>query len=527
MPRRSDQSWVFARLSQLPLWQHFLDVASPEQHVMVSGLIQYAAPVLDRVIETFPTYTLHNHVHAENVVHLMGELLGTELEKLSGLEAAMLILASYFHDIGMVFTNSELADIPNEPRFSEFLDVYLDAFVAFSQTGSLSPEIAERYCRWCHADRASNYLDLAESEGRASLMWGVVPLKAYLSHLCQSHSLHAAYLKDDTRFPINFLGECDLCFCGLLLRLADILDFDNSRSPESVYHLLGIERQETSRHTLSDVEWRKHLAAEGFAFPKGIVRSSNYKVGFIAGPTSPAVEYDVRHFLNIIEQEFSACSQVIRFSSEKWRDFPLPGNIDRSNIISNGYKYGEYLFSIDHTNVLNLFMGENLYDDPYVFIRELLQNAIDATRHRLHFERCMGRNEFNPGSITVTEWRDADGYQWIRVDDFGMGMDEHIINEFMLKVGKSYYESPEFQADLVRYSRPGTPLFKPISRFGIGLLSCFIVGDRMEVNTLRVPMHEGKAYPIRLSLPGLHGFYTLQSGDCTPAAMPSATGGEQ
>lgn len=90
-------------VEQLLLWQHLKKTAPLDAASNVERLVREAAPLLDRVVETFPTYTLHNSRHALNVAALVGELLGEEgLAKLRPLEAAMLLLGAYYHDIGMV-----------------------------------------------------------------------------------------------------------------------------------------------------------------------------------------------------------------------------------------------------------------------------------------------------------------------------------------------------------------------------------------------------------------------------------------
>ena len=91
-------------------------------------------------------------------------------------------------------------------------------------------------------------------------------------------------------------------------------------------------------------------------------------------------------------------------------------------------------------------MGENLYQDRYVFIRELIRNAIDTSRYREYYEHAHGHRSFKAKPIRVTEWRDAEGRLWVRFDDFGMGMDETIIREHLLKVGSSYYQTAKFRA---------------------------------------------------------------------------------
>jgi HSP90 family molecular chaperone len=75
-------------------------------------------------------------------------------------------------------------------------------------------------------------------------------------------------------------------------------------------------------------------------------------------------------------------------------------------------------------------MGENIYSDRYVFVRELLQNAIDTTRHRVYYEQSTSSHRYEPRPIRVSDWEDEAGYQWIRIDDDGMGMDETLVRNF-------------------------------------------------------------------------------------------------
>lgn len=506
---------------ELALWKR-LASASDKQRAMVSDRVGEAAALLSRVIETFPTYTLHDATHAENVVHLMSQLLGTASEKLTPLEAAMLILAAYYHDIGMVFDLASRQDLTKEKSdWEAFLQNDADAFVAVAEKGEVTPEIAERYCRWRHADRVFVHLNGLPN---SSLMWDSVCLREWLGQLCVSHNRDAVAVQTDDHLQVDFLTQADLRFCAILLRLADILDFDNSRSPEAVYKYLGLARRETARTQVSDVEWRKHLCSDGFEFPRK--KRDGYELGFVAGPDHPAVEHDVRRFLETIEGELERCSGLLRTCSDKWRDFPLPGHISRHNIKSNGYRYGEYRFSLDQDQIINTLMGENIYENPYVFVRELLQNAMDTSRHREYLERGRGRADFKSDAIAVSDWFDADGYHWVRFDDFGVGMDESIIREHLLKVGCSFYTTARFKADLLRAMPGGAGGFLPISRFGIGLLSCFIVSDRVEISTLRQRADGTADEPVRLSLDGTSGFYTLQTPKLPPRPMPGPGGDE-
>ncbi len=488
-------------LENTNLWKAFAKKADDKQRVMVKDVCNHAASLLDLIRDTFPTYTLHNRIHAINVIGLMGRLLNDHLQDLSALEGAILILSAYCHDVGMVFTDEERKHLDSDPEFKRFLREYPEASVILENSQDVSEDVAEWYCRWIHPDRVFKFL---KSRGD-TLRWGIMPITEKLGYVCRSHGYDSGELIDNDKFPTDYLEDTDLKFCALILRLADILDFDNSRSPEEVYKYLGIERNSSIREENSDTEWKKHLVSQGFSFTHN---KDNITLKLNASPNDPTVEYDVRKFLDIIETELHKCRGVLKQCSDKWKNFPLPLSINRNGISSNGYRYGEYRFVLDQQKVPELLMGENLYNDPFVFVRELIQNAIDTSRHRLFYEKNQGVTNFSPKPIEVYSWLDDQGFQWVRIDDFGMGMTEEIIKNYFLKVGESYYQSNSFRASTMAARKHGSQDFVPISRFGIGILSCFIVCDRIEVSTRHF---ESNSNAIRLSLPGLHSFYILQS----------------
>jgi hypothetical protein len=230
--------------------------------------------------------------------------------------------------------------------------------------------------------------------------------------------------------------------------------------------------------------------------------------------------------LDLIDGELRECGSLLTTCSDRWRHFVLPGSVDRRGIKPNGYKYGEYRFTLEQNQILDLLMGENLYEERYVFVRELLQNAIDTSRHREFIERAAGNTSFQAAPIQVSDWDDNEGYHWVRFDDFGVGMNESIIKDFLLKVGRSFYSSAQFRAELIKAQRKHSGDFVPISRFGIGLLSCFMAGDRVELFSVRKSENGKPREPVRLSLNGLHGFYTLQTPPLPLTALPSNAGVE-
>lgn len=504
---------------QTKIWKHFIKVTkkNPEKQTLIEGLVDDAIGILDKISETFPTYTLHNGQHQLNILNLFGKLLSTKIKEVNALEAAILILSAFYHDIGMVFTKEEKEDLRNETYFNDFLSQNNRAKLNIDEYNGISNATAEWYCRWSHAKRVWKYLEPLDTR----LEWEGTPLREALANVCLSHNEATEWIKGDT-LDTEFWGCADLKFCAILLRLADVLDFDDTRAPAYLFQFLGLDNPTTRGEEISQQEWQKHIASKGFSFDKWSV-DNHYTITYKAAPEDPSVEQDIRDFLTYIERELNQCTSVLNFCSERWINFKLPNTIDKKNIKSKGYTFGDFKFSLDQEQVLSLLMGESLYDDKFVCIRELLQNAIDTSRHRKFHEQNQGNSDFEPDAIDVDTWYDPEGYRWIRIDDYGMGMTHEQISNFFLKVGNSYYNSDEFKVDKLKYKKTNTD-FTPVSRFGIGILSCFMVADVVEVNTFSINTDNKKTYPTRLSLKGLHNYYVLQTNKDLPFPMPNRDG---
>ena len=173
-------------------------------------------------------------------------------------------------------------------------------------------------------------------------------------------------------------------------------------------------------------------------------------------------------------------------------------------------------FRLDQDEIQQLLMGETLYGDPTLAIRELLQNALDALQMRdlrLKLLRKDPKAAVEPTdllpeneelAVRLTWGKDpATGQEFIRVADNGTGMTQLVLEKFFTQIGKSYYRSPDFVREqaLLR----GSGLFAtPISHFGIGILSCFMIGDRLEVRTRpgRADTKGREAFDVTVSGPG-------------------------
>jgi hypothetical protein len=268
------------------------------------------------------------------------------------------------------------------------------------------------------------------------------------------------------------------------------------------------------------------MASRGFQFPGTPTTSP---VLFMAAPPHPYIEQGIRDFIDLIDLELGASEKVSKLCSEKWLHFPFPVEVDRSAIQSINYLSGKYRFFLSEDKILTLLTGDDLYSDDFVFVRELLQNAIDTVRHRAFIEGIKNP-KFVPLPISVSFFKDAEGYHWLRMDDEGMGMSQEIIQSYLLNKGNSYYNSDLFKLERIKIREANGRDFVPISRFGIGLLSCFMTCDKIEINTCYFYENDDRSLAKnRLSIEGRGGFWVIRNDKMHHLAdrMPSEKGWEK
>jgi molecular chaperone HtpG len=114
-------------------------------------------------------------------------------------------------------------------------------------------------------------------------------------------------------------------------------------------------------------------------------------------------------------------------------------------------------FQVDLRGVVDL-LSHHLYSSPRVYVRELLQNAVDAVTARRADE---------PGAIEIA----VDG-AGLMITDEGIGLTEAQVHELLATIGRS---SKRDELGFARHEFLG--------QFGIGLLSAFMVADEVRVVT--------------------------------------------
>lgn len=122
----------------------------------------------------------------------------------------------------------------------------------------------------------------------------------------------------------------------------------------------------------------------------------------------------------------------------------------------------EHRFQVDLRGVVDL-LSHHLYASPRVFVRELLQNGTDAITAR------RAADPDSPAGRVLIEPLPGGA---LRVTDNGIGLTEAEVHTFLASVGRTS------KRDDLGFARQDY-----LGQFGIGLLSCFMVADAIEVVT--------------------------------------------
>ncbi len=493
---------------------------------LIQSVGQYSTAISKSIIINMPEYTLHDENHIFNMLYLTTKLISKEaLSKISTPDILMIILAIFLHDVGMS-PESELirawkGQLSEEESCAYMQDIavfqrYRSGFVRelqeielFHKTNQhpkaqlIEDQIVTNYIRDTHADRARKRI---AKDWTGKILYKDSDLTAILAEICFSHNENHMTLLDME--SIKLCGEDTfLCppFIAVVLRLTDIIDFDTKRTPAILFSHLTI------KNAVSLTEWVKHLSVTAWSFQRDTIT-------FSAQCSHPAIEASIRKFCDQIDEELKNCTFILANLTSEICDvecykIKLPAYVNRKKIgakvdIATGtpiYSYRDTKFTLNKRQVVDLLMGTKLYGKPEVALRELLQNSIDACLLRKSLSEIWKDNYYPHICVSLET---IDNTNYLIVDDNGIGMNQHIIDGYYTNIGQSYYTSTEFHSLMSETQKT----FKPISRFGIGILSCFMVCDNMEVETKKVLGPYQTDETIKISIEGYDSLFVITAG---------------
>lgn len=470
----------------------------------------------------FGEYTKHDITHIDRMLESLTWLIPQKTkETLTHGEWLMIVLSFYFHDLGMLVTKEEFAH-RNSTDYKSFYEKVFNGDLGTEykkKVQSLNEEqetfLYQEFVRKKHAERirlwitgkgfeklgASNpiVIELQEMLGEIEPTF-----KRDLALICESH--HLMDLDDTNKYKVKqsygtyHHEQVNLQYCAVLLRTADLLHITYDRTPSIEYYLIS------PSDPISQIEWAKQMAVKNVRAKdklnkEGIVDRSLQSdtvevIAYFNNPNKANSFFGLIDYLHYAKEQLKQANLWINSSNKKHDlayEFPYK-DIDDSLIETEGFERKLFEFVLDQQKILSLLVGHTLYNDSSVVLRELIQNSVDAIKLYNY-----DKGTISAGNNIKIHWSSSE--RKLSIIDTGTGMTQEVIENHLLKVGSSRYQDEGFKK---KY-----PFFSPISRFGIGILTCFLIADDIEILTVTEEEEKAKKISIRK----VDGKYLLQHID--------------
>lgn len=419
----------------------------------IHNLYNHVSPILENINKTFPNYTLHNIGHSVRVLQNISDLISDKISMFAELELVMIIYCSLLHDIGMFVADKEKKAII-EGKFDT-------TEIKYSAIRSLTKddiEAIQELIRPIHGERSEKYINENLHQYMKLNNAQDIHFNEYVAKICRSHNESYKWIYENLNNNIP-IGEniCNLQFIAVMLRLGDILDFDSRRAPKILY-------DSTHLGYFSDTEWQKHFFTKN---TKKIFNENGKKHVIINGLCNcPKVFRNIIKYINYIDEEIESSSKILKKAKPKISLEPKTRNL----IKPKGFQKSDLSLFMDYSAITNLLMNESLYGNKEAALREIIQNSIDActVKSKVHTDEL---NIYTPKILISFDQKN----NIITIQDNGIGMNRDVVKKYFLTVGKSYYNSKEFKFKGISYNS--------IGKYGIGFLSCFMLSNKIIVET--------------------------------------------
>ena len=406
------------------------------------------APVLEFIKTNFPGFTEHGIQHSLRIIDYINDILSDDFkDRLTDVEIFCFIMSALFHDIGMTLT-----DIEDKEKQRSCHHLY-------------AREPIIQYCE--------KYLGMYSEHRR---------IRDCVVFVCEAHGRDIEELYSDETFRKNDTIQGQRLRYGLLavlLRTGDLMDLEEGRTSEFNMHLNPSYYQ----NKISIEHHERHLELTKYNYsPEGIevgVKTSNrerYKIwnAWLKYLDNEIMYANTHYFQSIGTHDI----KKLRLPGLSFEIKPDPG----ANFLVE-----EIRFQLDEEGALWDILTKNIYTNQTDYIRELIQNAIDAVLLKYYSDESNVLEFASPRSWGVKDrvyvlYSAEKGLLY--VSDTGIGMSEEGIKNYLFKAASSGYKLKRGRSSFA---------FPAIAKFGIGFASCLTKADKIEISSQKTGEKKIKA----------------------------------
>ena len=450
-------------------------------------------PLANDISNSMPMFTDHSINHIDSLWDTASLIIGDDFP-LNPAEAFVLGGAFLLHDLGMglVAFPDGLQSIRNDPLYESFVaaakqrsagiggvDIESDEVKNAAEEEATVTVLRLRHAR--QAERLVNQEFYMSSGESFRLLENVELRTAYgpiIGRIAHSHWFNVEELL--TSFP-NILGshprhpatwEVDPLKIACILRLADAIHIDSRRAPTYLHAFRRPEGVSRDHWYFQERLTRPRLSGDRLLYTATQpFEPDEAQAWWLAYETIKMIDRE-------LHQVDALCvdTERPRFLAHAVSGAESPKRLATFIEARDWEPIDARVRVTQVESVISSLGGKELYgNSPSIAVRELISNAADSIRARII---QFGGSE---NDVVVRLWQQDETW-WLSVQDHGIGMDEGRLVSALTDFGRSGWMSDQM---LTEYPNLVGKKYKSTGKFGIGFFSVFMLGDYVEVKSLK------------------------------------------
>lgn len=388
---------------------------------------------LEYIKTTFPDFPDHGIEHSYRILDAVARILGNQICQLSDTEIFCFILSALFHDTGM-------------------------SMVGFSSKNDM---------RTKHPQNAAIVIDKYFDKAFPALQ-SKNRIKSVIKFVCKAHGLDIQEMYKNPDFvAIDTINGDDVrnSILSVLLRIGDLLDLDEQRTSWLAREFFPqIFSDEAKAHNKRHLNVQKyHCSAKSLVVEVIASNITEYKIW--------------NEWLGYLDNEILYANTHL-----KQEGFFFPGLSKQIKKDTNAnYEIEEIHFELDKEGGMWEIISKSIYTNEFDFIREVIQNAIDATLVDAYLDLDIPLAFPSPRSWALSSRATpvyvcySSSKHMLYIIDNGIGMNKPDLWNFLFKLSSTGY----------RNIKGRTFPFPSIAKYGIGFASCLINAEKIEIFTAK------------------------------------------
>lgn len=252
------------------------------------------------------------------------------------------------------------------------------------------------------------------------------------------------------------------------IRIGDLLDFHAERSCNILKkrkNQLNVQLTPASLETMLQQVKR--------------VSSTPIKISILIQTENKETHILWSAWLGYLKEDILQANTIIFTGDLKYFQLPIP-DIQLEKHPAANYAIWPLRFELDDTGRIWNIISQAIYTSRFDFVREMIQNAIDAALYHIYDDhqavvpyispRSWHLKDYEPEVLILYSEKD----QILVIQDNGIGMDENVLQYFLFKIAQTGYEQMEKHHEFQ---------FPSIAKFGIGFISILLRAEKVVITT--------------------------------------------